>query len=315
MKRHLFIACTTVLLLLASCKDKKNPPAAGVVSDKNDFFTSFKTLKLPTEIKDSTILKNDSVSIGYAVLHQFVPDSILHSYLPDTAKSRITPVGRIEKEGNTYLLIQFAAKKTAKLGVFVFKNKKLVAHQPLENERSGEYNNTLSINKEPTFILSREKSTGNNFFYTKTGYAFNEELRGFLVIINETNEPSSATAVINPLDTLPALRKWSGDYAVNDKNFISIRDGRSENVYNFFIYFEKDKGECKAELKGELTLQSKDKAVFSKNGDPCIIEFGFTENTVKVKEQGSCGNHRGIKCYFNDTYKRKKPALKTPKKK
>jgi len=46
--------------------------------------------------------------------------------------------------------------------------------------------------------------------------------------------------------------------------------------------------------------------VYTFNADPCIIDFNFEDREVTVKEQGSCGNHRGIKCFFDDQYTRKR---------
>jgi hypothetical protein len=54
------------------------------------------------------------------------------------------------------------------------------------------------------------------------------------------------------------------------------------------------------------------KALYQESGDPCEIDFVFEDNEIKVKERGNCGNHRGIKCYFDDTYPKKKE--KKPKK-
>ena len=45
------------------------------------------------------------------------------------------------------------------------------------------------------------------------------------------------------------------------------------------------------------------------------IESDIATIPVKVKENGSCGNNRGIKCFFNDTYTKKKEAKPASKKK
>ena len=55
-------------------------------------------------------------------------------------------------------------------------------------------------------------------------------------------------------------------------------------------------------------------AIYSEGGDPCVIDFYFEGNEVVVKEKGSCGNRRGMNCFFDDTYIKKKEA-KTQKKK
>ena len=62
------------------------------------------------------------------------------------------------------------------------------------------------------------------------------------------------------------------------------------------------------ELKGEFKLNSPTSGIFSENGDPCIIDFNFNKSSITLKEQGSCGNHRGIKCFFNDSFIKKKEA-------
>ncbi|MCY7290748.1 MAG: hypothetical protein LH615_01055, partial [Ferruginibacter sp.] len=83
----------------------------------------------------------------------------------------------------------------------------------------------------------------------------------------------------------------------------------------FFVHFiiEGDKP-CGGDLKGEFSLSNTSSGVFNSSGDPCIIDFKFTKNQVNVKEQGSCGNYRGITCFFNDTYTLKKDS-KAPVKK
>ncbi len=58
-------------------------------------------------------------------------------------------------------------------------------------------------------------------------------------------------------------------------------------------------------------MVAENKAVFQQNGDPCVIDFTFKGNAVVVKERGKCGNHRGMTCLFDDSYKKK--AIPAPK--
>jgi hypothetical protein len=46
-----------------------------------------------------------------------------------------------------------------------------------------------------------------------------------------------------------------------------------------------------------MSLTNEKNAVFSESGNRRVINFKFT-STVKVKEEGNCGNHRGITCPF-----------------
>jgi len=149
--------------------------------------------------------------------------------------------------------------------------------------------------------------------YTRTGWTYTTET-GFMIVVNDTNEDERKNSIVlNPIDTLPRKNKFSGNYVQDNKNFITVRDGKTPSSYLFFIHFEKNDGKCVGELKGELKMKDENNAYFSANGDPCVIDFKFSGSEIKVKEQGNCGNHRDIKCFFNDTYEKKrdpKPAKK-----
>jgi hypothetical protein len=95
---------------------------------------------------------------------------------------------------------------------------------------------------------------------------------------------------------------------------VAIRDGKDEKTYLFFVHFEKKEGTCIGELKGELKMKNAKEGLYNIGGDPCIIDFTFRDRTVSLKEQGSCGNRRGINCFFNDAFTRKKQP-KTKRKK
>ena len=108
---------------------------------------------------------------------------------------------------------------------------------------------------------------------------------------------------------MPMNYTFSGDYARDAKNFISIRDYSTAGKYQFFLHFEKKDGSCVGELKGLLTF-AKNKATYTEKGDPCIIHFTIQSNVISIKEDGNCGNHRNMTCYFNDSYDKKRKAKK-----
>jgi hypothetical protein len=82
------------------------------------------------------------------------------------------------------------------------------------------------------------------------------------------------------------------------------------NKYQFFLHFEKKEGTCVGELKGLLSF-NKNQATYTEKGDPCIIHFTIAGQIIKIKEDGNCGNHRNMTCYFNDSYdKKRKPKKK-----
>lgn len=314
MKRYL---PWLLLLLVVSCKEKK-PDLSGEVPVKlSDFIAAFPTITPPFHAADTNVQKlGDTIIIGTKAFLQFFPDSTLTALFSAKTKPIIHPVGKIEKDKENYYLLKFNTKKTTKLAVFVTdkKDKFLASKEILTTDSEDEYIHSVSINREPTFLMSKEKmGKDNTMQFSRSGWVYTNE-GYFMVIINDSNEDPKKTSVINPIDTLQRKNKLSGDYVQDKKNYVSVRDTKKPNVYAFFIHFEKNEGGCKGELKGELKMKDATKGQFTQNGDPCVIDFRFEDNEIYVKETGSCGNHRGMKCFFNDSYTKKKEP-KTSKKK
>jgi hypothetical protein len=317
--RHL-IAAFICLFVVFGCKEKKIDLSGKTPVKANDFISAFPTINLPYSAADSNITKiDDSTRIGIKVLEQFIPDSILDKQLNITEKSIIHPVGKIEKETERYLLTTSTTNKKTDLAVFVLdkKNKYLAFKSLITNGQKDGYVHSVFINKEPTFSINRDKMNHEKqqLQYTRIGWAYTSSTGKFINVVNETNEDEKRNnTVINPIDTLPRKNKFSGNYVQDNKNFISLRDGKTPNTYFFFIHFEKNEGSCTGELKGELKMKSSVKGIYTDNSNPCVMDFTFNGNEIIVKEQGSCGNYRGIKCYFNDSYTKKKDPLIKKKK-
>jgi hypothetical protein len=305
-------------LFLLACGGKENKLSGDSPLTPEEIIEVYKELKPPFDVADTALLrKTDTTQFSYAALSQMIPDSVLSKYAGTQKGSTIHPLGKITKDDELYLLTTFKQNKQPALVAFVFdkKNKFLGHLQVLNNATKDGYRHSVSINREPTFFVNRERPVQNaDALYTRNSFAFNKDANGFILVMRDSNEETAeSNTVVNPVDTLPKLNKYSGDYVKDSKNFLSVRDGKNGSSYMFFIYFSKN--DCNGELKGMLTVTSANKAIYTDNGDPCVIDFTFKGNSITVKEQGSCGNHRGIKCYFDDTYTRKKPPVQKSKKK
>ena len=309
------VLCTTL-----GCKEKKVDLSGNSPIEIKDFMAAFPALPLPFVASDTNINRlSDSLIIGIKVLQQFIPDTVTAKIIGTEQKVIIQPVGKLEKENETYLLATFTQNKKVQLVTFVLnKSNVFLAWKELLNTKDKDgYLHSVSINKEPTFSVAREKMNREKQLlqYTRVGWAFSTSIGSFVVVVNETNEDEKKNnEILNPIDTLGKKNKWSGNYVQDSKNFISIRDGKDANNYLFFIHFKKNDGTCNGELKGDLKLKSPTEGIYSENGDGCIIDFQLVENEIIVKEQGSCGNYRGITCYFDDSYKRKKEVVVKKKK-
>jgi len=299
-----------------SCKNKKTDLAGDAPVKVNDFVAAFAPITLPYTVADTNISAlADTIKIGHKVLSQFIPDSVLEALIDTKAKYVIHPVGRINKENEIYLLFNVIQHDQVQevAAVFSKENKFLAAKVLLSNDTDEDgYIHSLSINKEPTFTVIKERinKETKQLQFTKVGWVYNTA-GIFMVVVNDTNEdPKKVGVVLNPIDTMPRKNKLSGEYATDKQNFMSIRDGKDANTYLFFIHFEKKDGTCVGELKGQLKMSDDATGIYSQAGDPCIIDFNFAGNELTLKEKGSCGNRRGMECFFDDTFVKRKEVKK-----
>ena len=310
--RKLFLL-VFVIAYFASCKNSKADLSGNEKVSADDFLKAFHEINLPAIIVDTALGKfGDSVNISKSVFKQFVPDSAFEKFAASD-QAIIRPAGIIHKKEKDFLLATFLASKKIQLVVFVLDDKhKFLALLPLLNTlQRDEYKHSVSITEEPTFIFKKEKISNNTSLYSRNGYAYSEASNSFTEVLHDSNEDTAKNSeIINPIDTFPSTNKFSGDYMSDKKNFISVRDGKNALTYTFFIHFEKNNGDCVGELKGIMTLTNEKNAVFTESGGPCMIDFKFSGSAIKVKEQGNCGNHRGITCPFDFTFKKKTTSLK-----
>jgi hypothetical protein len=310
----------TLLLFLAGCGNKKDSDGGETVMDVSEFFELFKPVKLPFTIGDTSFnnLSRDTSLITPEILTQFVGDTVLSKNFGN-AKPKIYPAARVSaKKAETYLFAKAVsgAKKAAYLLVFD-KDKNFKAALPLLiNDNDPQTTQWASMDSKYTVAINRQRKKPNgDLTYKKDAFVYNN-IGVFTLILTESNEDIGTTGeVINPLETLPRKNKFSGDYFLDKRNFVSVRDGDHATDLRFFVHFEKDKGTCKGEFRGEATISKSNVALYRERGDPCVLEFTFGTNSVTLKEVEGCGNYRDIKCFFEGTYPRKKEKPKTSKKK
>lgn len=302
-----------VIFLLAGCKSSPSLDGDSPVNFE-DFGAVFPSLKLPFSVADSTLDEMaDTTTISRSIFNRFVPDTLFKRYFEKDTAYKIRPIGKLEeKEKEDYLVVYAASKRKAAIYLLVFKNDSFSVAMPLLTRRKGDERYVATIDKKLSIIINKEWNKKDERMYERTVYAYNN-VGVFTTVVIETNVPRVFTAatVLNPIDTFPQTRLYSGDYTKGRNNFISIRDGNSPNTYQFFVHFRSEgENPCGGDLRGEVTMQSPTTGLYTSDGDPCIIDFKFTKNTVAVKEQGSCGNYRGITCFFNETFTRTRKKSK-----
>jgi hypothetical protein len=310
-----WIGCTLLGLIFFACRDKQPAQKEGDTSfDFQGFNAYFKKAALPYHLPDSELLNNtDTTYLRNVPFLDLIPDSIKMKMLGKAAKVRYVPVARLGGEGKEtyYILKAVENSRKAALLVTLDRNNNYTAAFPfLIPDKVPNTTQVSTIDK--SFSVTRtvsRKSKDDVVTEGKDVYAYNEASKAFTLIMTELLDEDSVE-LINPIDTFSKKTLFAGDYGTGKKNLVSIRDGRNSKELDFYIYFERGDDDCTGQLKGTAFFTSGKTAVFRQGGEACVLEFQFTPGSVILKEAGGCGLYRGIKCTFDGTYKKIKPAKK-----
>ena len=318
MKKYLLLVVLPALLF--SCKSKKVSLAENDDKvDTHDFVEFFQPLRLPYQVTDTLLRRKEPETsiIHYKLFTRLIPDTVLTRYFGKENKPRLYAIGKIKVPDNeTYLFIKATTKDRKALYILCFdkKNRFAVARPILYSDNEPGISGQAGMDGKYTLSVTHQrKAADGQVYYKKDAYVFNDT-GGLILILTESNEQKTKIPTIyNPIDTLPHKHKFTGDYAQDRRNIISVRDGRDATRILFFVHFEKDDGTCKGELKGEAKFVTANIARYRSNADPCVVEFSFNPSGVSMKEQGGCGVHRDIKCFFEGYFDKRKdhgPATK-----
>ena len=313
MRKPLWIIIA--LILLIACKSKKKSLTGDEPVDVSDFIGFFQETKLPFVVSDTQISRklSDSLLINTKVFDQFVPDSVLKKDFGREAKPRLYAMGKTTvKEKETYLYVKAATASRQVAYIICFDpSKKFSAALPVV-KNSTERNISLVGGMDKQFTINTKesrKAADGQVYYKLKSYVYNDA-GIFMLIKIESNEPVQVTEIYNPIDSFPRKGKFSGDYVQDKKNFVSVRDGKDAKRIQFFVHFYRPKEDCSGELKGDAFFIKPNIAQFHQAGDPCALELNFSGNKVSLREAQGCGNHRGIRCFFEGTYWKKETKKK-----
>lgn len=320
MNKYLLLIVSIVLLF--SCKSKK----ASLAENDEDvdipgLLELVPVLNTPYQVTD-TIFRHkapESAIINNKLFTRLLPDTILTRWFGKNTTPKLYAIGKIKvPKQETYLFLRGTTNNRRILYVLVFdkKNHFSTGRPVLYSDNEPGVSGQASMdNKYTLTIIHNRKSGSGQIIFKRDAYIYSEE-SGFVLILTESNETKpKITSIFNPIDTLSRKHKFSGDYAQDKRNIVTIRDGRDASRFQFFIHFEKEEGTCNGELKGEARFVSPGVARYKSYSDPCAIEFSFGSGGVTLKEQGACGMHRDIKCFFEGYFERRasKEKLKAKK--
>lgn len=307
-----------ITVITVSCNNETPSLNDNAIAKPNDFIKAFSNFETSTVLTDSNISNYNNNNINEDLLLRFVNTNVVKTLCSNQDKCSFKAIGKISKATESYILLLCKQTKVSTLHVLVFnKDNVFEAQQQIAifGNKDSEYKQMVSINKEPTFFINKQKlNADREVKFTKIGLAYTNNK--FTEVYKETNEGKhTQEVVINPIETMLAQNTLSGDYILNEKNFISLRDGSSKNKYVFFLHIDKNDGLCVGEIKGELDMKDSVNGIYNAAGDPCHLAFNFSGRVVTIKEDGTCGNRRGPDCKFDESYLRKKVDLKKLSKK
>ncbi|RYZ26947.1 MAG: hypothetical protein EOO10_14145 [Chitinophagaceae bacterium] len=296
---------------LIACKNNdRKAEAKKEETEAGGITAMFKEAALPYQLADTSLQKNtDTTSLPAASIAPLISDSIKNNYFGIGAKIKFTPLTKFNTKAETYYVVKAstASKKGALVMVYDKDNKFAASYPFLLPDADPSTSQASIIDKNLTITKTISQRNGPDVTGEgKEVVAYDATQKAFsLIMLDVLNE--ELTEIISPIDTFAKTHKLAGDYRINKKNIVSIRDGRYPNQLLVYIHTEDKSGECKGELRGEFIMTSSTTAVYRQGGDPCVLNLTFSGNSVSLNEEKGCGNYRGLDCPLSGTFTRKKP--------
>lgn len=304
-------AVLSCLLLACNGKEETKDGADTAAEDNTSlaFTKRFKSRPVPYQLSDTALLANkDTATLSGQYLSSVVPDSTLKK-LFGKGKVKFTPMARLtdKNDDNYYIVKGTAGEKKAVLVVVLDKSGSYGATLPFlvpDNDPATAQSSTI----DKSFAITRSTMlrSGNDVGSEgKEVLAYDAAEKQFTLVMTDLLNDRPAV-LVNPIDTFPKTHRLAGDYYLNKKNLVAVRNGRHPNQILVYIHTENSEGDCRGELKGEFIVTSSTTAVYRQGGDPCVLGLTFTGNKVDIQEESGCGNYRGLDCPLEGTFTRKK---------
>jgi hypothetical protein len=301
-----------LLIFVFACnnEDKKKPgDVATPVTGLRPFFPK---AKLPYQLADTTVLNTGILKEEVYDFSKFIADSVRNKFFGKNITLRFTPHGYLANSANeNFYIVQASTprKKAAFLLVYDAEGT-FAASTPFLLPDDNPYTTQVtSIDKSFTITKTTIKREGSDITGEgKEVISYNSSAKSFDLVMLDALDNNTGV-LQNPIDTFPKKNKHTGDYYINKKNLVSIRDGRFDNQLLVFIHTENEAGDCTGQMKGEFVISSSTTAAYQQGGDPCRINLSFNANTVTISEASGCGNYRDLDCPLSGTFNRKKEIV------
>ncbi len=304
------LALLLAVSVLAACKSgKKHMPGDRPVTFE-DFKALFPERPVPYRLSADSLQQHrpsDSLTLKPDVLQQFLSDTLAAADFPKAAL-RFYPLAHVEGPNLHYFVVEAAGKSGAAAYLCFTDPKGKYLDRVLVARKGANEKDEISFTLDSKYLvkISTEKQLGASQTALKEDFYMAGADGKLTLIMTNSNGPAAPGQIFNPIDTLPRKHKFSADYASGDMSIVSIRDGQDPKTFLFFISFSKDNGSCKGELSGTGHFTGANRGEFKDKESSCGIAFQFSSSRVSIREIGGCGAYRGIKCFFEGGFAKKK---------
>lgn len=302
------LALLIICLAFISCKNKKTDASNSYSYE--DFDSKFISGQLPLQVSDTSMYRfKDTTTIKSPELSYLISDSIKTRLFGKPYHGKYLAFARFEKsKSEIYYLVYLITPSRRGLYIIVMDNKgNYKSSFPFlidDNDAS----TILTSSIDRSFSISKttiQKRTGGANSERKEVYQYNSNNKRFNLIMTDAMG-GGVQVMINPIDSFSKKNKFAGDYIKGKNNLVSVRDGLHSNQLLVFVHIENPESDCSGELKGDVLMTNSNSAIYRQGGDPCILNFQFSGNSIILKEQEGCGSHRGVNCLFDGTFVKKK---------
>ncbi|PJJ75501.1 hypothetical protein BXY57_1080 [Thermoflavifilum aggregans] len=301
--------CT--LLFITACHSSHQPAAPDRHAARfADLLALFPQRQLPYQVNQDSLHKplSDSMRLLPDVVKRFFPDSIWQNTFPKSPVE-VFPLAAMAYDRGHFLVIR--VQQGSRIAAYLcYFDRRDQFHQALRlcytspDAQADQYEGR--IDRKAVITIDHHIHTPDQRSILRENvYALNPEGK-FILVLTNANGALSLEDIYNPIDTLPAHHPFSGDYVKGDMSIVSIRDGKNKQTFRFFIHFYDPTTRCGGELEGTGHFLNRSTGTFKDDNGPCAIDFHFTTGRVRIEEVGGCGAYRGIQCFFNGTYTKKK---------
>jgi hypothetical protein len=296
--------------LMAGCKSQKNHSNKDEYTFE-DFQQLFRKDSLPYKLNLDSLGKKvvEADTISGDMVDQFLLDTLGRSDFPEGTDIEFYPLAQIGGAAVNYFVVKGVGAGITIAYVCFFDKKgnylsRLAAAKT--EKKSNEEQYFFSIDKKQVIKVTNEKLLSPGHTARREDfYGVSDDGKVTLIMTNSNGE-AAAGQIFNPIDTLRAKHKFSGDYHAGETSLVSIRDGKDGKSFSFFISFSKDKNACKGELSGIGYFAGTNKGEYKDKETGCGLTFQFSTGHVSLKETGGCGGYRGVRCFFEGSFSKKK---------